>query len=98
MTDVVLNGDMEERLPNNLNISLLGVDTEFLTLKLDAEGVAVSTKSSCLKDEKESYVVSALGGATGRAGSSLRFTLGRGTTKKEIERCVRTLSALLRRS
>lgn len=83
----VVNGSMEkgERLPNNLNISFPGVDTEFLTLKLDAEGIAVSTKSSCLKDEKSSYVVAALGGGAARASSTLRFTLGRNTTKKNVE-------------
>lgn len=81
-----VNGSMEagERLPNNLNISLPGVDTEFLTLQLDAAGIAVSTKSSCLKDEKESYVVAALGGGGKRARSTLRFTLGRHTTKADI--------------
>ncbi|MDO8620558.1 MAG: cysteine desulfurase family protein [bacterium] len=98
MTKVIFNGDIKERLPNNLNISFFGVDTEFLTLRLDAEGIAVSTKSSCLKDEKESYVVSALGGTKERARCSLRFTLGRFTTKKEIERCARVLSTLLRQA
>ncbi len=90
---VVVNGSMEksERLPNNLNISLPGVDTEFLTLQLDTQGVSVSTKSSCLKDEKESYVISALGGTKEGARSSLRLTLGRFTTKKEIDYCVRVL-------
>ena len=85
--EAVVNGSMQkgERLPNNLNISLPGVDTEFLTLQLDARGIAVSTKSSCLKDEKSSYVVEALGGGKARSSSSLRFTLGRGTTKKDVE-------------
>ncbi len=114
MTKVVVNGDMKERLPNNLNISFPGIDTEFLTLKLDAEGIAVSTKSSCLKDEKESYVIAALGGAKPshsdgtvarsassgfkgkeRARSSLRFTLGRATTKKEVDLAAKALVKLL---
>ncbi len=92
---VIINGDVKERLPNNLNISLPGVDTEFLTLKLDAEGVAVSTKSSCLKDEKVSYVVAALGGGNKRPESTLRFTLGRGTTKKDIDIAANILKKLL---
>ena len=93
----VVNGSMKEgeRLPNNLNISLLRVDTEFLTLKLDATGIAVSTKSSCLRDEKSSYVISALGGGTKRAASSLRFTPGRGTTKKDIEYATKALTKLV---
>ncbi len=95
--EMVVNGSMEEgeRLPNNLNISLPGIDTEFLTLKLDAEGIAVSTKSSCLKDEKESYVIGALGGGKERTRSSLRFTLGRYTTKSEVEYTARTLGKLV---
>ena len=94
---MVVNGSMEksERLPNNVNVSLPGVDTEFLTLQLDTEGVSVSTKSSCLKDEKESYVISALGGTPERARSSLRVTLGRFTTKKEIDYCAQALKKVL---
>ena len=94
----VVNGSVEEgeRLPNNLNISITGVDTEFLTLELDAAGIAVSTKSSCLKGEKESYVVHALAPDDHkRASSTLRFTLGRETTKKEIEYTAKTLKKLL---
>ena len=93
---VLVNGSMEkgERLPNNLNISLPGTDTEFLTLQLDAAGIAVSTRSSCLKDEKKSYVVGALGGGKYRAASTLRFTLGRWTTKKDTEYAAKTLTHL----
>ncbi|MEK7169963.1 MAG: cysteine desulfurase family protein [Patescibacteria group bacterium] len=114
-TMAVINGSREEgeRLPNNVNISLPGIDTEFLTLKLDAEGIAVSTKSSCLKDEKESYVLAALGAKPNprdsvarsaksgfrdgkeRAMSSLRFTLGRYTTKSEVEYAAKTLRKLV---
>lgn len=107
---VMMNGSMKdgERLPNNLNISLPGVDTEFLALQLDAVGIACSTKSSCLKDEKESYVVAALGppssvnGLTSarqsgkeRARSSLRFTLGRQTTERDINSCAQKFLEIL---
>ena len=96
-TEIVVNGSMRngERLPNNINVSLPGVDTEFLTLKLDAEGVSVSTKSSCLKDEKQSYVLSALGGDVARSSSGLRLTLGRWTTKAEIRSVANILKKLL---
>jgi cysteine desulfurase len=94
---IVVNGSMEkkERVPNNLNLSLLGIDTEMLMLQLDAAGVAVSTKSSCLVGERESFVVRALGGGTSRARSTFRFTLGRFTTKKDIEYAAHTLARLL---
>ena len=83
--EIVVNGSMKERLPNNLNISVPGFDIEFAVLKLDAAGIACSTKSSCLGTEGASYVVAALGGDTERANSTLRFTLGRDTTKKDID-------------
>jgi len=96
---VIMNGSMKEgeRLPNNLNISLPGIDTEFLTLQLDAAGIAVSTKSSCLKNEKESYVISAIASRDkARARSTLRFTLGRGTTSDDIKRVAEAVNNLLK--
>jgi cysteine desulfurase len=72
-----------------------GVDTEFLTLQLDARGIAVSTKSSCLKDEKSSYVVAALGGGKKRSSSTLRFTLGRWTKKSDIEYAAKAIVELI---
>ncbi|TSC58943.1 MAG: cysteine desulfurase [Parcubacteria group bacterium Greene0416_79] len=97
ITGVAVNGSMREgeRLPNNLNISLLGVDTELLTLQLDAAGISVSTKSSCLKDARESYVVKALGGTLERSYGTLRFTLGRSTVEKDMRDTARILRELL---
>ena len=95
MGEVILNGDEKKRLPNNVNIFLLGVDTEFSVIQLDRHGIAVSTKSSCLRDEEESYVVKALGGDPRRAKSSLRISLGHGTTKKDIDFFIQTLQNLL---
>jgi len=92
---VILNGDLEKRLPNNLNISLVGVDTEFLIIQLDNSGVVCSAKSSCLRDEAYSYVVKALGGTEGREISSIRFSLGRGTSKKDIDFTLKILKKLL---
>lgn len=95
---IIVNGSMkkDERLPNNLNISLPGVDTEMLVLKLDAEGIAVSTKSSCLKDERESYVVKSLNNSQLQANSTLRFTLGKYNTKKDIEYAAKILLKLIK--
>lgn len=94
---VIINGSMErkERLPNNLNLSFPGADTEMLLLQLDAAGIAVSTKSSCLKDERESYVVKALGGGTRRARATLRFSFGRWTTQKDLIYTAKALGKLL---
>ena len=92
---VILNGDLENRLPNNLNISLPGVDTEFLVLQLDNAGITVSTKSSCLRDESDSYVVKALGGDRKRAKTSVRFSLGRDTRKADLDQTAKILKNLL---
>jgi len=81
-----LNGSLEMRLPNNANFCFPGQDGEFLVLRLDAKGIAVSGSSSCrtLSENIRSYVVDLLGDA--RCGeSSVRFTLGKSTTKKDIQ-------------
>ncbi|MEK7575330.1 MAG: cysteine desulfurase family protein [Patescibacteria group bacterium] len=93
-----LNGSVEKRLPNNLNISIPGADSEFLVIALDRYGISASTKSSCLRDESESYVVKALGGDASLASSSLRFTFGRATTKAHIDYLFKTLAQLISRA
>jgi cysteine desulfurase len=92
---VVVNGDRSERIANNVNISVPGKDNEFIVLNLDAQGVACSTKSSCLRDEGESYVIAALGKGTEIARSSIRFSLGYETHKRDIDRTVSLLKRLL---
>lgn len=83
--EAILNGDLENRLPNNLNISIKDINSEFLVLGLDEEGIVCSTKSSCERDAEESFVVRALGGAEWRARTSLRFSLSEDVTKKDID-------------
>lgn len=94
--EIVLNGSMEngQRLPNNINISIPGLDVEFATLKLDVSGIACSTKSSCLGSGGGSYVVRALGKGEARALSTLRFTFGRDTTKSDIEYLLKVLAKI----
>lgn len=89
---MILNGDITERVANNINISLPGIDTEFLTVWLDAQGVSVSTKSACSgAGGGRSAVVLALSNDATRASSTLRLTLGETTTKAEIDRVVELL-------
>ncbi len=94
---VVVNGYLANRLSHNINISIPDIDTEFLSLQLDAAGIEVSTKSTCMRDEEESYVVAALGGEAWRARHSLRITLGRFTTKKDIDYSLRVLRTVAMR-
>lgn len=87
----VLNGDREERIENNASIYFPGIDGEFLVLQLDAFGISCSTKSSCLRDEDESYVIRAIGGDHARASSSIRFSFGRESRMSDISRIIRAL-------
>ncbi|MDP3762877.1 MAG: cysteine desulfurase family protein [bacterium] len=83
---VVLNGHAQKRLPNNINVSILDIEGEALILYLDAEGISISTGSACTSESLDpSHVILALGKPYEFAHSSMRFTLGRGTTKKDLD-------------
>ncbi len=130
---MLINGDLEKRLPNNVNISVKGIDSEILVLELDARGVAVSSKSACQSDDpEESYVIKAIRqregapsdlpakaparsrlersgalasvGALAKKGApsealakdgSIRFSLGRVTTKADIDYTIIAISEIL---
>jgi cysteine desulfurase len=88
---VVLNGSENDRLPNNINVTVAGFSGELLVIQLAARGFAVSSKSACQSDsDEESHVIAALREAQGISSKSeegsLRITMGRGTRKKDIER------------
>jgi cysteine desulfurase len=92
----ILNGSKENRLPNNVNISFLGIEGEALLLYLDHAGVAVSTGSACSSQSLDpSHVIVALGYDHERAHSSIRFTLGRRTTKEEIDYTLKVLPEIV---
>ena len=81
-----LNGHREHRLPGLLNISFEGVEGESLIADLEGE-LAVSGGAACDSSTAEpSYVLRALGRASQLAQSSLRFSLGRGTSAADVER------------
>ncbi len=94
ISGVKLNGSWEKRSPNNLNVSFPGVDGDMLMRKLDLAGIAVSTTSACSSGMSEpSHVLKALGGGVER--SSIRISLGKYTTKKEIVELVKILKEIL---
>lgn len=85
-----LNGDSVSRLPNNASISFAGLDGESLVISLDLEGIACSTGSACASRGVEfSHVLKGIGLTNEAVRSTLRFTLGRGTTLQEIEKVVK---------
>src|SRR3989344_7260907 len=102
-----LNGSLENRLPNNINICLASpksltkagfpiIDSEFLVIKLDTLGFAVSAASACssLNLENGSYVIESLGRSECK-NSSLRITLGRETKKQDLDKLIIALKKIL---
>jgi len=89
----ILNGPKkEDRLPNNINISLPGYDTEYAIVYLDKHGIAASTKSACAgAGSGESIVVKTVTGDAARAQSTIRFSLGPKTTKTDFQKVVEIL-------
>jgi cysteine desulfurase len=97
---VRLNGPEpgEQRLPNNLNISIEGVQGETVLLSLDLQGVAASAGSACTTGNSEpSHVLLACGLSKVEARTSLRLTVGRGNSMAEIEQAVDVLQSTVER-
>ncbi len=93
-----LNGSREHRLPHNANFSFKGVEGESLLIMLDQEGIAVSTGSACSSKSLEpSHVLTAMGISPEIAHSSLRFTLGKDTTKEDIDYTLKILAEKVKR-
>lgn len=93
---VHMNGDPDERLPNNLNISIEKVEGESLLMNLDMEGVAVSSGSACSSGSGEpSHVLSALNLSDNLLRGSLRITIGRFTSEEEIHLTAEKLAAVV---
>ncbi len=84
LDEVYINGTMEHRLPNNLNISFAYVEGESLLMGINE--IAVSSGSACTSATLEpSYVLKALGAGDDLAHSSIRFGLGRFNTEEEVD-------------
>ena len=84
MEEIYINGDLEQRIPGNLNVSFNFVEGESLIMAL--KDIAVSSGSACTSASLEpSYVLRALGRDDELAHSSIRFTIGRFTTAEEVD-------------
>lgn len=90
--EVYLNGDMDQRVPHNLNVSFNYVEGESLIMAI--KELAVSSGSACTSASLEpSYVLRALGRNDELAHSSIRFTIGRFTTEEEIDFAVELIKS-----
>ncbi len=86
----------EYRLPNNVNVTIPGVEAEALLVYFDAQGVSCSVGSACAAEEGgPSHVLTALGVSSDNISASVRFTLGRGTRKADIEYTLKVLHKIL---
>lgn len=84
MEEIYLNGDLDQRIPGNLNISFNFVEGESLIMSL--KDIAVSSGSACTSSSLEpSYVLRAIGRNDELAHSSIRFTMGRFSTEEEVD-------------
>ncbi|CAH0301216.1 Cysteine desulfurase IscS [Massilia sp. Bi118] len=90
--EVYINGDMEHRVPHNLNVSFNFVEGESLIMAV--KDLAVSSGSACTSASLEpSYVLRALGRSDELAHSSIRFTIGRFTTEEDIDFAINLLKS-----
>jgi cysteine desulfurase len=95
---VVLNGHPQKRLPNFLNVSILDIEGEAALLYLDQKGISASTGSACDSQTLEpSHVILALGRPYEYAHGSLRFTLGKYTTRESVQYLLKHLPPIVKK-
>ena len=98
ITNSQLNGSREFRLPHNANLSFKGIEGESLLMMLDAQGISVSTGSACSSSSlKPSHVLTAMKIPPEVAHASIRFTLGKDTTKEDIDYTLKVLAEKVER-
>lgn len=91
-----LNGHPTQRLPNNVNVSIKGVEGEALLIRLNEKGIAVSTGSACsTKSLEPSHVLTAIGLTAEQAHGSLRITLGKDNTEQDIDYTIEQLKNII---
>lgn len=96
ISGVTVNGSMEHRLPNNINVSIDGISGDALLFNLDLKGICASSGSACSSGSLEpSHVLTAIGVPEKLAKSSLRITLGKYNTLEECDFLVDVLKEIV---
>ena len=96
--DITINGNMEERLPGNSNISFKNVDGESLLINLDLKGIYASSGSACTSGSLDpSHVLIAIGLSNELARSSLRVTIGKYNIKEEVDYLLENLEQVVKK-
>lgn len=96
--EVIINGDPSKTFPSTVSASVSHVEGESLLLSLDMEGIAVSTGSACSSGSLEpSHVLVSMGIETVLAQGTLRFSMGRGTTKAQIDHLLEVFPPIVER-
>jgi cysteine desulfurase len=93
---IAFHGDLKKRLPNHISFAIPGVDNERLIMVLEENGIIVASGSAChASNGKPSTVLGAIGVPEDIARATIRLTMGRETTKEEIEKFLIILKAIL---
>lgn len=96
--NIHINGHPEDVLPNTLNVSFPGAEGEAILLMFDLLGISVSTGSACASGSLEpSHVLMATGAGPELAHGSIRFSLGKYTTEKEIDYVIQEVPAVIKK-
>lgn len=98
LPDVMLNGSVDSRLSNNLNLCFPGVSAEALLIVLDQKGIAVSAGAACASGAlTSSHVLTAMGLSSEAKKSSIRLTVGVENTEEEMTAAAEQIAASVRR-
>ena len=96
--DVKLNGARKNRLPHTMNLSFEGIEGESIIVSLDMEGVAVASGSACTSGAVDpSHVLTAMGFPAVTALGAIRFSMGRTTTKEQLDYVLEKLPPIIER-
>lgn len=94
--EIQINGSMKYRLPNNIHITLPGTDNEKLLYGLEEKGVICAAGSACsASSEEASHVLLSMGLSEAEARASIRISMGRDTTKSDVDQFLISLESLL---